>query len=191
MKRYPLNRCQRRLALLWYFGALLPAAVILVQTVKGVYPDAASAWNWLLPTLLPTLGLVTAVLGAETLRAHHLGHAVTADAFYFGVTFWLSVVYLATVLFTIFAQPFSTSSPADVLKSSRAVLVPFEGIVATSMGVFFAKNRRREKESTPAAEATAVQHEVRHSATERHRALGAQEQWHAFSRTVRHWRRSR
>ncbi len=155
-KRYALNKCQRRLALLWYLGALFPSAIVLVQTVNGVYPDATSAWKWLLPTVLPTLGLVTAVLGAEALRAHHVGHAVTTDPFFFGVTFWLSAAYLATVLFTVLAQPFSRSSPADFLKSSQAVLVPLEGIVATSMGVFFVKTRRREEGSTPAAEATAA-----------------------------------
>jgi len=150
--RYPLALCQRRLARLWYLGALPPTAILLVQTANGVYPDASAAWKWLLPTIAPTLGLVTTVLGAGALRARQGGPAATCDRFFFRVTFWLSAAYLLTVLFTLGVQPFSAASPADFLKSSHAVLGPFQGIVATSMGVFFAKSRREA--SSPAAAIT-------------------------------------
>ena len=59
----PMDRCKRRLAAMWFVGSGVLFLLVLLQTVGGKYTgQAAEVWGWLLPTFMPTLGLIMSVL---------------------------------------------------------------------------------------------------------------------------------
>jgi len=95
------------------------------------------AWNWLLPMLLPTLGLVTGARLAVLDRQCSPGKA---RRIVFRIALWLSIFYLAVILLTILVQPMAGTSPAawlDLMRRSSLLLSPLQGLAASSVGVLF------------------------------------------------------
>ena len=131
-----VNRCKRSLATLWMLGAAAIFAVMLTQSFFGHYgDDLASAWGWVLPTILPTLSLIIGVLVAGAVRPHETARKV--DRFLFRLSIGLSVAYLLVVLATILIQPISPLPPPELMRQSHLWLAPFQGLVTGCLGAFF------------------------------------------------------
>jgi hypothetical protein len=129
-------RCKRRLATLWFTGSGIIFLVILFQTFFGRFEDNVSeAWEWFLPTILPTLSLIISVFVVDTLGR---GKKIrTVDKFMFRLTFSLSLLYLVVMSLTILMSPFSSLTPIELMKQSNLWLGPFQGLVSASLGAFF------------------------------------------------------
>jgi hypothetical protein len=130
--------CKRWLGGLWFSFAALLFLVLIVQTIFGHYgaqPD--EAWGWLLPSILPTLSLMIAVLVMDALGKST--KAKTVDKFFFLLTFGVSAFYLVMVALPIFLQPFTTQDPLAALKQSNLWLGPLQGLVSGSLAAFFVK----------------------------------------------------
>lgn len=85
--RVPLGKCQRALAVLWLIVSGFLFALLLVQTALGHYGNSyADAWNWLLPSVLPTASLIVTVL-FKTIDPE----LKTADRFLFRLCYGLSL----------------------------------------------------------------------------------------------------
>lgn len=135
----PITYCKQRLGALWFIASGVLFFVIVMQSILGHYGARASdAWGWFLPTTLPTLSLISAVFIFEAMNPPA---SKTVDRFIFRLTFWLSAAYLTTIAITIFAQPFATLSPLDLLKQSNLWMGPFQGIVSGMLGIFFVKKK--------------------------------------------------
>lgn len=135
MKRMKMKDCKRRLAVLWYVSAAVPFVVILIQTVKDTYAGRAEdAWTWFLPTVMPTLSLITAVLVADALGKSQAVDEV--DAFMFWLAVGFSVFYLVLVSTTLFLSPLARSR-LGLLQMSHLWLAPVQGLTAGALGVFF------------------------------------------------------
>jgi hypothetical protein len=138
MTTVPMAQCKRRLAVLWFIGAGIIFSLIFGQTALGKYGDQASqAWNWILPTIMPTLSLIVGVLVMETVGKNVKN--TFADAFLFKLTFGISTAYLLAVLLTLLVQPFSTLTVFELMSQSNFWLGPFQGLVAAALGAFFVK----------------------------------------------------
>lgn len=131
--------CQRRLFVTWAASSGVLLAIALVQTLpaSGVYHDSASAvWDWLLPTLVPTLSLMLGTV----VRPGAPDAAATVDAFTYRVAWWASLAYLLVVLVLLFA--FATSeNPARQLAESGRVVTALYALVGVALGTFFASKR--------------------------------------------------
>ncbi len=131
-------KSRNRLAILWFTGSGVIFSVLLLQTFLGRYGENSSAaWEWFLPTIMPTLSLIVGVVVMDT-----VGKGVklrSVDGFVFRLSFILSLFYLVAVSLTIFLKPFSPLSASELMKLSNLWLGPFQGLVSASLGVFFMK----------------------------------------------------
>lgn len=137
-ERISVPACQRRLATVWFLGAGVVFAILVIQTLNQHYGDQArDAWGWFLPTVMPILTLIvsaTAVTKAES--------QATVDRSVFYISFGLSLFYLLLVIATIAYQIFTTLKPSEMIelmKTSNLWLGPVQGLLGISLGVFFGK----------------------------------------------------
>jgi hypothetical protein len=139
----PLDDVRTRFAWAWLIGAGLMFLLLVLQSLMHVYADPTGdktpeVWGWFLPTIMPSLGLIITVLTYTALDPNMTGAVVRKS--YVPVAFWLSVVYLATVLLTVLIQPFSAKTAAEavnMMRTSNLWLGPFQGIVASALGILF------------------------------------------------------
>ena len=145
--RISITNAKRRLTIVWFTGAGILFALVLLQTIFGKYLDrSGEAWAWLLPTFMPTLSLMLGVLVADSLsKVETKNSEETADQFVFRLSFFLSIAYLAVVILTILLGPFfeqSSKKPLlDLMKLSNLWLAPFQGLVSASLGAFFVSKK--------------------------------------------------
>ena len=60
----PFDSAQTRLSYLWLSGSANIVLLVAMQSLMGHFEDKSqAAWEWLLPSIMPTLGLIVAILG--------------------------------------------------------------------------------------------------------------------------------
>ncbi len=135
----PDENARRKIALVWYGGGGLLFLFVLMQTFFGRYGDQPEkAWTWLLPTIMPTLSLITGVLIAKK-PSENPGQL--PDPFLFRLAMILSVFYLLVVFLTLLLQPLSDLSIYELMTKSNLWLAPMQGLVTASLGVFFTQKK--------------------------------------------------
>jgi len=141
----PLDNARSRLALIWLGGASLILVIVVLQSLLGRFGDRTQeAWGWLLPTLMPTLGMIITVLGYTAL-APQFSEAVVRRSF-LAIAVWLSMLYLFLILLTILIEPLVTTDPIELMHRSNLWLGPVQGLVASALGVLFvSKQQKRER----------------------------------------------
>lgn len=138
----PLDEVRVRLALLWLLSAGAIFATLVFQSLRLVYGERTQeVWGWILPTIMPTLALIVTVLGYSALDPA-MNRAVVRRSF-FTLSFGLSLAYLAATFITILVQPFSAGDPVELMRMSNLWLGPFQGLVASALGVLFVSKRER------------------------------------------------
>jgi len=146
----PLDSVRARLATIWLAGSGLIFVLLVVQSLLGRYGDKTQeAWGWLLPTIMPTLGMIVTVLGYTALDPVFSTSVVRK--IFFHIAFWLSALYLALVLLTLLIQPLTTNDPGkavEVMRLSNLWLGPFQGIVASALGVLFVSKQKTSSGQT-------------------------------------------
>ncbi|MGH8078327.1 MAG: hypothetical protein ACREPE_13510, partial [Lysobacter sp.] len=115
------------------------------QSLVGHYePRSEDAWAWFLPTVMPTLSLIVAVLAADY-RVEPTADEkpmATVDRRMLRLAVGLSSIYLLLVALSILIQPFlSTTAPLVLMQRSNLWLGPMQGLVAATLGVFFQSRR--------------------------------------------------
>jgi hypothetical protein len=145
-----LDSVRARLTAVWLVGAGLVFVLVVVQSLLGHYEDKTQeAWGWLLPTIMPTLGLIITGLGYTALDP--VVSRSRVRRVFFLVALWLSVLYLFLILLTIVVQPFvapDANRALNLMRISNLWLGPFQGLVASALGVLFVSKR----ESHPPAD---------------------------------------
>jgi hypothetical protein len=142
-KAIGLDAVRSRLASIWLIGAGLLLIVVVLQSLLGHFGDKVQeVWGWLLPTLMPTLGMIITVLGYTALDPRSLDAVVRVS--FFRVSFWLSGVYLFLVALTVLIQPFVSNDPekaVQMMRQSNLWLGPMQGLVASALGVLFVSKK--------------------------------------------------
>lgn len=138
-----LDVVRNRLACVWLAGSLLIISLVVIQSNNGVYRDRAEdVWKWLFPAVLPTLTMILSVLASTALAANSPASVVRKS--FYRIALLLSIFYLLLILFTILIQPYSHHFVADqltALHDSNLYLGPFQGIVASALGVLFVSKK--------------------------------------------------
>jgi hypothetical protein len=141
----PLDQARSKLAVLWLAGAALIILILVLQSLLGHYGDnVQEAWGWLLPTLMPTLGMIVTVMGYTALDPKTLESVVRN--FFFKLSFALSVSYVLLILLTVLIQPFvaaDAEKSVQLMRLSNLWLGPVQGLVASSLGVLFVSKKNR------------------------------------------------
>lgn len=135
---------QRKLAVLWYVWAGFLTLIMFFQSVLGRYESHVSdAWGWLLPTLMPTLSLITGVLVLQS-RESTKDRRKNVDQFYYRLALSFSAGYLFFVTISILGQPlfesYSGVTPLETMNLASLLLGPLHGLVAAVVGIFFVKS---------------------------------------------------
>lgn len=135
----PEENARRKIALVWYGGGGLLFVFILIQTFFGRYgTQPEKAWTWLLPTIMPTLSLITGVLVAKKPSDNP---DQSPDPFLFRLAMTLSIFYLAVVFMTLLLAPLSELTIYELMAKSNLWLAPMQGLVTASLGVFFTQKK--------------------------------------------------
>jgi len=133
----PLARARSRLAAVWLSAAGIVFGLLILQSLLGKYENRVQqAWSWALPTMMPTLTLMLSVLGADALRVVESETAYVKKSF-FHLAFWMSLAYLSLILVTILIEPLVSYSSLDLFNLSNLWLGPFQGLVASTIGLLF------------------------------------------------------
>lgn len=132
----PLDRARWQLAKLWFVLVTPTIGILIIQSIFGKYEGRAhNIWGWALPTVMPTLSLIIAALGATALEADKSKAEVKRP--FYATACWLSAVYLLLILATILVEPLTHYESLELLGLSNLWLGPFQGLVASSIGVLF------------------------------------------------------
>jgi len=114
---------------------------VVLQSLFGRFGDKTQeAWGWLLPTIIPSLGMIITVLGYTALNTETLASVVRAT--FFRIATWLSVFYLFLIVLTIVIQPLTARDPLDLMRMSNLWLGPCQGLVASALGVLFVSKQQ-------------------------------------------------
>ena len=149
-----LDAVRNRLSGVWFTGAAMILGLMVVQSLLGKYGDRTQdAWGWALPTLMPIVGMIVSVLGYSALDARVSRFQVRKS--FFHIALWLSVIYLGLVLLTLLIQPVVGTDPIALMHTSNLWLGPFQGLVASALGVLFVSTKPKEKQEKLASSATA------------------------------------
>jgi hypothetical protein len=125
----------------------LSALILAIQAILGRFgSDASEVIGWLMPNVLPTLSLMTALVRTDALRPG--GDDQPVRPLFASFAFWGSVVYLGTILCTILVEPFTNYQPLELLKLSNLWLGPLQGLVVSSIGILFISERNRADAAT-------------------------------------------
>ena len=141
-KTVSLDTVRVRLAAVWLGGGSVILFIVVLQSLLGRYGDQTQeAWGWLLPTIMPTLGMIVTVLGYTALDPFRSSSIVRKT--FFNVALALSVLYLTLVLMTILVQPLTNAEPITLMRTSNLWLGPFQGLVASALGVLFVSKHKK------------------------------------------------
>lgn len=135
-----LDQARNNLASLWLIAAVVIVIVVAAETMFGGIDQshAQSVWEWLLPTLTPTVGIILSTLSRTAFQSSPSRAMVRKT--YYRVAFWLSVFYLALILASIvFRQSIADDTAAWLsnLQTSNLWLAPIQGFVALVLGILF------------------------------------------------------
>jgi len=136
----PLKHCKRRIALTWLVGAGLPFLLLVVQSLLGHFgASAAEVWSWYLGAVMPTLGLIIAVLASEAVQ--HDPGTRPVDAFFYRLSLGLSMLYLALLMLLILIEPLRGAEGGlpQLIRESGSWLTAVQGLVTASLGVFYVR----------------------------------------------------
>jgi FlaA1/EpsC-like NDP-sugar epimerase len=137
-----LDSARSRLATVWLTGSAIITAIVVCQSLLGRFGDKTQeAWAWLLPNIMPTLTMIVTVLGYTAMDQQASRFVVRKTFLRFSIS--LSTIYLMLVLLTILMQPFASGDPLQSMRVSNLWLGPFQGLVASALGVLFASKQQK------------------------------------------------
>jgi hypothetical protein len=130
--------CKKHLALIWFIGGIFLFLLFALQSILGKYGNGtAEAWNWFLPSIMPSLSLVLGVIVLDVARGG--SKKTKIDRFIYHLVFFLSIIYLLLVVSIPLLQPLTGTDPLELMKRSNLWLAPFQGLVSAGLGIFFVK----------------------------------------------------
>jgi hypothetical protein len=139
----------------WFGVAGLLFLAVLFQTMgRSDSTLADGAWPWFLPTVMPTLGLMAAVLTADIAETPSR-EAKEVSPFFFWLTMSVSGTYLLVVALFVLL-PMQDDRKLELMKQSHVYLGPLQGVVSAFLGAFFFKGAQRKSGQEPKPEEAAA-----------------------------------
>ncbi len=143
-----LDRARSLLARVWFIGSALPFGVLMIQSILGRYYNPLTkisqldeVWSWFIPTVVPTLSLLTGIIGASALGQQDERKVRKT---FLDLTLWLSATYLAVLSLTIFLEPFSPYEGADFFKITNFWITPIQGLTIAATGFLFSSSSPKQ-----------------------------------------------
>ena len=137
------KKSKSQLALLWFIASGIIFLIIFLQSILGHYGESVvKAWEWFLPTIIPTLSLIIGVLVMDVRgKSREIGKV---ERSFFRLTYYTSLFYLLIVASTILVQPFSTFPALELMEMSHLWLAPIQALASGLLGAFFIQKGKEE-----------------------------------------------
>lgn len=132
------DKAKKNMAILWLIFAAMIFTIFIIMTFTKFQNYDQTAWNWLLPSLLPTLSLIIGVLVTDSSSKTDLD--VTVGRFYYIIAMGCSVFYLTLLLGLILLHSEMSIDIETMFKRSNIFLGPLQGLVSASIGIFYYKS---------------------------------------------------
>ena len=133
MKGISIQTGRRRLLILWVAFCTALFALLMVQSIGGVYgSEVSDVWAWFLPAVVPTLSLMISLFVSNSGRSANEFVAILI----FYMAFWGSFIYLLAVSIPLLIHPF-LMQPLEAIHISGLWSGTFQGLVASTITVFF------------------------------------------------------
>ena len=127
---------QMRLMLVWVIGCAVLLLIAWLQIIFGHYGDnGGDVIGWLLPSIIPTLSLVTGVWANNAVKKKRDTEKVARGTY--RVVLAVSLFYLVFIALIFAIQPFVARPPLEIIKESSLLLGPLQGVVCVFIGIFF------------------------------------------------------
>ncbi|MDM0071649.1 hypothetical protein [Variovorax sp. J31P207] len=138
-----LDRVRSALAIQWLVASAIIMLLLVLQSLLGRYgTHVQDAWSWILPNLMPTLGMMLTVLGYTALDPSSLKSVVRRT--FFRIAYCLSILYFVLILLTILIQPVvaaDSEKAIELMRTSNLWLGPLQGLVVSALGVLFVSKK--------------------------------------------------
>ena len=129
-----VDRGRALLAGLWVVSSVALILLVLTQFLSGKYgPHWQVAFGWLLPSILPVVGLTLAGWSTEIKN----GESRLPSKHLFWFAFTSSVVYLLLIVLLILLQPITTMTIFEVIEYSGWLLGGLQGVIIGLIGFFY------------------------------------------------------
>lgn len=154
-KQIYMSKCKVRLAWLWLIMVGFILLLLIGQHVFGKYDykirvqkerhiweiknqsKSIEAGKWFFTVVIPSLALIAAALAQDILRKKRKKKDRKVNRSTFRLFFFLSFLYLLVVSLVILVNPFSSHTQLELMKQSKAWLIPFQVVVGMGLGAFF------------------------------------------------------
>lgn len=141
------RKAVKRLALTWTIGFVLLFGLLLVQTIMGAFGDSSEeAWNWLLPTIMPTMLLIYGALFSDLSGGYFEIEFVRT--FLYRLALWMSIFYLLIVSLHIILPSLLSLPRLEIMSGSHIYMGPIQGLVGIAVGAFFANKQEEQNNDT-------------------------------------------
>jgi len=135
-------KSQMALMLVWVIGGASLLLVAWVQILFGHYGDKGQdVIAWLLPSIIPTVSLVTGVWVNNARKKTPSTKKVERKTY--RVVLAVSLFYLIFMGLIFAIQPMVARPPLDVIKDSGLILSPLQGVVSVFLGIFFTQEPKK------------------------------------------------
>ncbi len=134
--------CKGKIATIWITFSIVILTTATIVTAFGAYSDIPLVvWEWLLPTITPTLSLITTSISLENDASieKQKNTALNHVALY-RTCLWLSVFYLIAIFSLLITQSFTEEferSPREGFKISSIGLAFIQTLVIGVLTKFF------------------------------------------------------
>lgn len=136
------RKAVQRLALTWTFGFVILFGMLFVQTMGNTYGDRPEeAWNWLLPTIMPTMLLIYGALFSDLTGEYFKTEFI--KVFLYRLALWMSIFYLIIVSLHIIIPEALYLPTLEHLSRSHIYMGPLQGLVGITVGAFFANKIKK------------------------------------------------
>jgi hypothetical protein len=110
--------------------------LVIIQSLLGHFGSRTrDVWEWLLPTTVPTSGMILSGL-VYTAFDHPRTKMRVRRSFYV-VALSLILFYQLAIWLTLLLPPFTDANPIDLMHTSNLWLGPIQGLAGAALGALF------------------------------------------------------
>lgn len=137
------RKAVHRLATIWSVGFVLLFGYLLLRTLNSAYGDhSEEVWNWLLPTIMPTMLLIYGALFSDFSGGFFEDEMV--KKYLYRLTLWMSIFYLLIVSLHIIVPALYSLPTISIMSDSHIYMGPLQGLVGIAIGYFFGNKQKEE-----------------------------------------------
>lgn len=132
------SQAKKKMAVVWLLFSAAIFTLFIILTITKFGEESQVAWNWLLPSILPTLSLIIGILVTDAKTNTPEEHKV--NKFYYYLALGFSIFYLSLLFCLILFHGKFPIGIDEMFRRSNLFLAPIQGLVSAVIGIFYYKS---------------------------------------------------